>query len=110
MPDRHTHPSETKKVKTPCGNAYVILIFDKGISKIEKVECHLGKGGGCASGHIQSLSKDMDAVLSKESIGDRLPYYTEKTGMTCQEGYSCIGIITRVIMNKDIYLNSKEVN
>lgn len=103
-----TFPSETRRIYTSCGNAFVTLVFNQSQTRIEKVLCQMGKAGGCASAHLRSLSNDLDAILKLKTVGERIPYYTEKTGMSCHLPVCCVEKISRYILYKDIELSEKE--
>lgn len=103
MKDGLSYPSTTHRVRTSCGNVFITIVVDN--KRIKKVLCSSGKAGGCLSGHLKAFSSDMDAILRISHISERLPFYTEKTGITCSEAVCCIDKITRCIMNKDLELS-----
>jgi len=104
--DKDIYPSETRQIKTSCGNIYATVVFSQDKSKIFKIFFHYGKAGGCASAHLTSLSSQISKILEM-SKDEKLIQFSEMTGISCHLPQNCIKKIGRYLIDVELRLKGR---
>lgn len=104
--DKDVFPSQTRQIKTSCGNIYATVVFNHPKTKIEKILLHYGKAGGCASAHLTSLSSNLSRALQL-SMAERILQFSEMTSISCHLPKSCINKLGNYLLDVELKLKER---
>jgi len=100
------YPSVTWRLKTACGNMFVVFARDPETKQLIYIHTHFGKSGGCASATMADMN-----IMFRWVVGlprnEQIALVNEMKGTTCQYGRdSC-----KLILMEQVYheLLEKEV-
>ena len=108
MPNKLNFPSESRCIKTGCGDMFVHLIYtDETCATLLRVRVDLGKSGGCARSHLEVETSLINGLLKHAKRSVVLAVILEAGGHKCQYGDSTchcelLSVIKEVIMKEHV--------